>query len=134
MKLFIPQIRKDAEADSVRMAERIVVSAMREALAYEKVAQGIAPYKSDGIRTGHKVIDDHKAVNALLSQAPEHLRNAINAQKISEYRLTQLLNRTLRGEFEMVKGKLTGNLSPRKLKEKSEPADAPQAQEEQPAV
>lgn len=116
MTTFIPVIRKDTEASSSRMSERIVVSAMREALAYEKVAQEIAPFKTNGKILGHSVLDDDAAVKALIKAAPEHLRNAIVAQKVQPYRMIQLLNRVLRAEFEMAKGnKLTGNVSPKKL-------------------
>ena len=115
--LFIPVIRKDTEADSIRNSERIVVSAMREGLAYEKVAEEVAKYKSNGIVTGHKVLDDDSAVKGLIKNVPDHLRNSIVAQKLGAFRMTQLLNRVLRGEFEMVKGKLTGNPSPKRQKE-----------------
>lgn len=124
MPNFIPVIRKDKEAESARASERIVVSAMRDALGYEKVAQEVGIYKTDGNITGHKVLDDNAAVHGLLKLSPEHLRSAINAQNIKPYRLTQLLNRVLRAEFEMVKGKLTGNPSPKKL--------AKQQQQQQP--
>jgi hypothetical protein len=113
MSNFIPQILPDPEADSARNAERIVVKAMRDALGFEKVAAEIAPFKTDGNVTGHRVLDDDRAVKALVKHAPEHIRTAITSQKIGDYRMTQLLNRVLRAEFEMVKGKLTGRPSPK---------------------
>ena len=123
---FIPVIQADAEADSIRHAERIVARAIREALHIEKVAQEIAPFKTDGVVTGHRVLDDDAAVKALVKHAPDHLRNAITAQKIGQYRMTQLLNRVLRAEFEMVKGKLTGNPSPRIAAKRAAQVAAPQ--------
>lgn len=112
---FIPQIVNDREADSQREADKAVRRAMTEALGIKAVAEAIAPYKTDGIVTGNKVLDDDRAVAALIKTAPEHLRGTINAQKLRPFRLTQLLNQVLRKEFEMVKGKLTGNASPRKV-------------------
>lgn len=113
MSNFIPRILPDPEADSARVAERIVAKAMRDALFFENVAKEIAPFKNDGKVTGHRVLDDDRAVKALVKHAPDHIRNAITSQRIGDYRMTQLLNRVLRAEFEMVKGKLTGNPSPR---------------------
>ena len=113
MSNFVPVIPPEPEADSIRHAERNVTRAIREALHIEKVALEIAPFKNDGVVTGHRVLDDDAAVKALVKHAPDHLRNTITAQKIRPYRMTQLLNRVLRAEFEMVKGKLTGNPSPR---------------------
>lgn len=112
---FIPQIVNDREADSQRDAEKAVRRAMTEALGNKEVAEAIAPFKTDGVVTGNKVLDDWHAVQVLLKKAPDHLRATINAQKLQPYRLNQLLNQVLRREFEMVKGKLTGQPSPRKL-------------------
>lgn len=112
---FIPQIVNDREADSQREAEKAVRRAMTEALGSKEVAEAIAPFKTDGVVTGNKTLDDWHAVGVLLKKAPDHLRATINAQKLLPYRMTQLLNQVLRKEFEMVKGKLTGQPSPRKL-------------------
>jgi len=112
--MFLPQIISEQSNDA-RHAERLVRTALREALKSEEVAKAVAPFKSNGLAFGHKVIDDYEAVNELLQKCPSHIKGEIDAQKLTAYRLTQMLNMVLRAEFEMVNGKLTGNPSPRKV-------------------
>jgi len=99
-----------------------VLASIRSSLCLDEVGKAIQPYKCNGLVTGHKVLDDHFAIAALLKASPDNIRTTIEAQKIKPMRMTQLLNQVLRSEWEMVKGKLTGKLSPRKLAHKAEPS------------
>ena len=114
--MFVPLIKLETEADSVKASERIVKTAFKQALSFNEVAKAVAPFKSNGIVTGNKILDDYFAASAAKKNMPEHLVKAIASQALSPFRETQLLNSVLRAEWEMQKGKLTGNPSPRKLK------------------
>lgn len=134
MTQFLPQIVETQEADSQRESERRVRRAINEALHIKAVAEAIAPFKCNGVVTGHRTLDDDRAVAALLKQVPDYIRATINAQRLTAYRLIQIFNQVLRREFEMEKGKLTGNRSPAKLKKLAQQTTAALAQQQQAAA
>lgn len=114
---FLPIITLESEANTTRESEKIVKATLRVCLSFKNVAESIAAYKTNkSLVTGHKVLDDHEAVRLILKNSPEHLRDTIVAQKVAPYRMTQLMNQALRREWEMVKGKLTGQPSADRLK------------------
>lgn len=113
---FVPLFTRNTEADSLRASEKIVRDAMRESMYIPEVAKEVGLFKADGVVTGNRTLDDDRAVQVLKKATLPHLRAAIEAQKLKPFREIQLLNAVLRSEYEMVRGKLTGNVSPRKLK------------------
>jgi hypothetical protein len=122
---FVPVIRPDITISTVKESERLYRHAVRDALGDESVAKAIAPYKTNGVVLGHKVLDDAEAVKLLEKNATGRAREMFGAcSDIALYRRTQLLNQALRREFEMVNGKLTGDPSPSKLKQMARKAEA----------
>ena len=114
-KLFSPVIT-DGEQDSRRAAKATLRGLFTMLLKMPTCADAIAPFKSDGSRLGHKVLDDSAAVDALVKAAPSELAEQIKFVDISQYEKTQVLNQVLRKYFEMDKtGKLTGQPSQRML-------------------
>lgn len=115
---FLPVIRPDTETSSEREVERLYRKACEAALGDEAVARAIQPYKTNGIVTGHKVLDDNEAVHNMEMKATGRAREMFAAcSELKPFRKTQLLNQTLRREFAMDRaGKLNGEPSPSKLK------------------
>ena len=115
---FLPVIRPDTTISTVKEAERLYKQAVRDALGDESVAKAIAPYKTNGIVTGHKVLDDGEAVRSLEKYASGRAKEMLGAcSDISLYRRTQLLNQALRREWEMDKDrKIADRPSPSKIK------------------
>lgn len=115
---FLPIIKPDTETNSAREAERLYRQACTFALGDEAVAKVVQPYKTNGIVTGHKVLDDNEAVRNMEKQASGRAREMFAAcDDIKPFRKTQLLNQALRREFAMDRaGKLSGEPSPSKLK------------------
>lgn len=111
-KLFVPLI-KSAEGDSKKAAKAALRGLFTTLLGIQSCAESIAEFKANGSPTGHKVIDDLRAVEALTASAPAELAKQINAITLTEWERVQVLNAVLRRSFEMVKGKLTGQLSKR---------------------
>jgi hypothetical protein len=115
---FLPVIRPDTSTSTVKEAERLYKQAVRDALGDESVAKAIAPYKTNGIVTGHKVLDDGEAVRSLEKHASGRAKEMFGAcSDISLYRRTQLLNQALRREWVMDKDrKISDSPSQSKVK------------------
>ncbi len=115
---FIPVIRPDTTVSTVKEEERLYKLAIRDALGDEKVAKAIAPYKTNGMVSGHKVLDDGEAVHLMETNSVGRSKEMFAATPhILLYRRTQLLNQELRKEWDMDRaGKLSGAPSPSKIK------------------
>jgi len=117
-------IPKIGDADTTREVERLFKLAAVSALQTEEGSAAIAPFKTNGTVTGHKVGDNIDAVRALAAVCgTDHpaLRNV----KISDYRKSQLLDAVIRPWQEIGKnGKLTGRPGPRTLALANKQSDA----------
>lgn len=128
--LFLPIIPATTASDSKSDLRRAIRGAFKLALDSKECAAAIAPFKSNGMLHGHKVLDNAAAVDALIKAAPPSLRSLLSTPELNTFEKTQQLDAVLRTRFEMGKnGKLTGNMSPRYLL-KHAAAEAPAASPE----
>lgn len=122
-------IPKIGDADTTREVERLYKLAATAALQTEEGGSAVAPFKTNGTVTGHKVGDNIDAVRALAAVCGTE-QPALRNVKISDYRKSQLLDAVIRPWQEIGKdGKLTGKPGPRTLslthkKQDSAPAEA----------
>ena len=114
-ELFSPVI-VDGDQDSLRAAKATLRGLFTTLLRMQTCADAIAPFKSDGSKLGHKVLDDAAAVDALIEAAPAELAKQIEFVDLTQWERVQVLNQVLRRYFELDKtGKLTGAPSQRIL-------------------
>jgi hypothetical protein len=89
---FIPRIPA-TPSNLRRDVERAIRGAIRSAMQMpdEKCARAVAPYKCNGNKLGHKVLDNGAAWAALVEAAPEPFKSTMQTphDDISVYRRTQ---------------------------------------------
>ena len=117
---FLPVIPASASTEK-RDIERSIRGAIRAALQLPdaRCAKAIAPFKCDGMKLGHKVLDNGAAWQALVEAAPEPFKSIMlmEHEDISYFRRTQLTDIELRRHFLLDKrGKITGPKPPKEEK------------------
>jgi hypothetical protein len=101
------------------------------ALRIPECAEAVRKFKGDGEVCGHKVLDNGKAVEALLDAAPSHLQSSLRTGDVTLFRKTQLLDAVLRNHWVVDKrGKVDGTPSPRALLKQQKAAEREAAAEQ----
>lgn len=113
---FVPLIADTGGNDSLKAAKAALRGIFSTLLRNRECAEAVAEFKSNGSVTGHKVLDDRAAVEALIAKASKEMGEQIHSLKLNEWNQIQALNQVLSRYFEMHKGKLTGQPSRRLLK------------------
>jgi hypothetical protein len=92
MRSYHDQVRAAARKAQLRRSAR---DAIREALTDPRCARAIAECKRSGSTTGHKLLDDNVAFEALLAAAPDNLKAMMERGELSRYERICCLNDVL---------------------------------------
>jgi len=117
-------VPKADDSGAVREIERSIKAGFEAVLRTEEGTQAIAPFKSNGSVTGHKVSDNTAATQALI-ELGESEYPVLATTKVLLYRKSQLLDAVIRQYYVLGPGgKVTGELGPKLLKMQTKPSEA----------